>query len=191
MSTPIQQALILIITFFFYLINTLLLVRIMLQMSRANYFNPVVKMITQLTDPLILPLRKVIPRVNMIDTSCILLLFIFSYIKLLLIILVQAGILPNLVGLIVLTIPDIIGVIIEIMFWAILLVVLMSWVPALANSPVADIIIRLTDPLLRPAKRLIPSISGFDFSPIIVILLLRLTTILLVEPLTRYALQLL
>ena len=67
------------------------------------------------------------------------------------------------------------SILLTILSWAILIRVLLSWIPNLdRGNPVVQLLVQVTDPVLEPARRIIPPIGGMDISPIVVLLLLRL-----------------
>lgn len=66
------------------------------------------------------------------------------------------------------------SILITILTWAILIRVLLSWIPNLSrDNPLVQLLMQITDPVLEPARRLIPPMGGMDFSPIVVILVLQ------------------
>ena len=72
-----------------------------------------------------------------------------------------------------------------VFFYAIIALTILSWVSPLAHGPLIEILVRVSEPLIRPVRGILPSISGLDFSPLILIIGLKLLTILLVQPLTQ------
>jgi YggT family protein len=66
-------------------------------------------------------------------------------------------------------------ILITILTWAILIRVLLSWIPNLdRGNPLVQLLHQITDPVLEPARRIIPPLGGMDLSPIVVILVLQL-----------------
>jgi len=67
------------------------------------------------------------------------------------------------------------NLLLQALSWAILIRVLLSWIPGLnQDNPLVRILRQVTDPILEPARRFIPPIGGLDLSPVIVLLLLQL-----------------
>lgn len=167
-----------ILGFFLYLI----LLRFWMQWVHANFRNPIGQMVITLSNPLVLPLRKVLPSIGHIDTATLLLAFAIACLKTVLIVyfmtrqLVVAPILLYSLG-------EVIRCSIYLFLAAIIIQIIASWVNPYASHPVLSIARAIAEPLLAPARRLIPSVAGIDFSPILVVLFLQLSLILVVAPL--------
>ena len=148
-----------------------LLLRIWMQWSRCDFYNPFSQFIVRITQPIIGPLRRVIPSLGPVDTASLLVAFILTTLKFPLLLLIQAGVISLdpvnlLVGL--LSLLKAAG---SLIFWVIIVRSLMSWVSQ-GRSPVEYVLMQLADPLLRPIRNLLPSMGGIDFSPMVLVLLL-------------------
>ncbi len=182
---PLQNASSFLIYTLFDLYLFVLILRFIFQYLRVDYYNPVTQFIVKATNPLIVPLRRAIPGMWGIDFATLVAIFILSLIKLTLIMIVTSHKLPFLPGLILWSLGDITSLIVKLFFYAILTNVIMSWLAPTSRSPVTSILYTLTEPFMRPARRMLPPISGFDLSPIVVMVVLQLVIILLAEPLTQ------
>jgi len=158
--------------FSMYLVAIML--RILLQMTRADFYNPVSQFLVKVTNPPLIPLRRIIPGFMGIDMAAVLLLLVLMAAELFLIVLINGGSI-SLSGLIVIAIANLFDLLLDVYFYSILIQVIISWINPGSYNPV-------NEPLLGRARRLIPPISGFDFSPIVVVILLKLVGILLVQP---------
>ncbi|MBJ3814203.1 YggT family protein [Shimwellia pseudoproteus] len=148
-----------------------LLLRIWMQWSRCDFYNPFSQFIVKITQPIIGPLRRIIPSVGPIDTASLLLAFILTTIKYPALLLIQAGVISLdpmnlLVGL--LSLLKAAG---SLVFWAIIIRSLMSWISQ-GRSPIEYVLMQLTEPMMAPIRRIIPAMSGIDFSAMGVILVL-------------------
>lgn len=148
-----------------------LLIRIWMQWARCDFYNPFAQFIVKITQPIIGPLRRVIPAVGPIDTASLLLAFILTTLKYPILLLIQIGALSLdpmnlLVGL--LSLIKSAGTLI---FWVIIVRSLMSWISQ-GRSPVEYVLIQMTEPLMAPIRRFLPPMGGIDFSAMIVILIL-------------------
>ena len=123
--------------------------------------------VVKVTQPIIGPLRRVIPAMGPIDSASLLVAYILSFIKAIVLFKVVTF-LPIIwiAGLLILL--KTIGLLI---FWVLLVMAIMSWVSQ-GRSPIEYVLIQLADPLLRPIRRLLPAMGGIDFSPMILVLLL-------------------
>ena len=167
--------------FGFYIV--ILLLRILLQLVRANFFNPVCQFIVKITNPPLVPLRKVIPNWGRLDLSAVLLAWLVKLVSLLIIVsMVGAAISPaRLVGLSAVSLIDLTLVI----FMAVVFIkVLLSWVAPGGDSPIHPLLYQLSAPVMDPARRLVPPMGGLDLSPMVVLLVLQLSRMLMVRPLT-------
>ena len=96
------------------------------------------------------------------------------------------GILANFID----AVAFLINAVLTLMFWIILIRVLMSWVSPDPYNPLVRALYQITDPILRPAQRLIPPIGGLDLSPIVVLLGIQFLKIFLVQSLHQVAMGL-
>lgn len=179
MSETLRTAIIFLINTLVDLYLFILIVRLLLVATRANYFNPLVQFIIKVTDFLIKPLRKIIPNISKLETATLVVLILIAFIKYTCILLLTYGP-PNMLGILVLAVGNIIKLTIDMFFYAILIQALLSWVQP--YSPMIVILNQLTAPLLRPFQRLIPPVGGMDISPLPALILLQLLNIVLVHP---------
>ena len=93
------------------------------------------------------------------------------------------GILANFID----AVAFLINAVLTLMFWIILIRVLMSWVSPDPYNPLVRALYQITDPILRPAQRLIPPMGGLDLSPIVVLLGIQFIKIFLVQSLHELA----
>jgi len=148
-----------------------LLIRIWMQWARCDFYNPFAQFIVKITQPIIGPMRKVIPSLGPIDTSSLLLAFILTTLKYPVLLLIQVGVLSLdpmnlLVG--VLSLLKSAG---TMVFWVIIARSLMSWISQ-GRSPIEYVLIQMTEPMMAPIRRILPAMGGIDFSAMIVILIL-------------------
>lgn len=158
------------------------LLRFMLQLVRADFYNPVSQFLVKITNPPLKPLRRVIPGLWGIDLASVFLLLVLTMLKIFLLGIVTGNFLA-IPGLLVLSISDLIGAVLNIYFVSILAQVILSWVGPGTYNPLTSILYAINEPLMAPARRLLPPLSGIDLSPIIVFLGIGLLKILLVSPL--------
>lgn len=187
---PLQNAGSFLIQTLFDLYLFVLLLRFILQYLRVDYYNPFTQFILKATNPVVVPLRRFIPGLWGIDFATLIAILLVTLIKITLITLVSIQKLPGPIGLVIWSVGNISELTIKLFFYAILASVLLSWIAPTAYSPATIILQRLIEPLLRPARRFIPQIGGFDISPIPVLIGLQLLVMLLAEPLVRIGISL-
>jgi YggT family protein len=151
----------------------LVMLRLILQMTRSDFYNPLSQAIVKITNPPLLPLRRVIPGLWGIDLASVVLMLSLKVIEYLLIVFLVGKQAP-LAGLFILAAAELARLAIYIFLGAIFIGIIVSWINphAAYQNPAAALAQSVSNPLLRPARRLLPPISGFDFSPILVIFLL-------------------
>ncbi|NOZ53364.1 MAG: YggT family protein [Gammaproteobacteria bacterium] len=177
------NAIVFLIQTIFSLYLIAIMVRFLLQLTRADFYNPVSQFLVKITNPLLIPLRRVIPGFMGVDFAAIVLMLTIKIIELFLILLLQ-GMSITVSGILVLSIAELFKLLINVYFFSILIQVIIGWINPGAHNPVVSLLYSLNEPLLGRARRLIPPISGFDLSPIIVIIVLQLIAILFIAPIT-------
>ena len=170
----------------FFLYILLVMLRFLLQWTRANFYNPVSQFIVKATQPPLAPLRRIIPGFGGVDLAAAVFMFALKFIELWLIY-GLLGITPQVGGLAILTIAELLGLLVNVFIVSILIQVIISWVNPGVSNPLMGLLHSLNEPLLAPARRLIPPISGFDLSPIAVFIFLQLVSILAVAPIRDLA----
>jgi len=156
-----------------FIIDTLLslallvvLARLILQWTRADFRNPICQAVVRLTNPLILPMRRVLPPVGKIDTA--------SVVAVLLVAIVKVGIMLGLSGLgwptsilwVRMVAVELARTVLWTYFYAIFLYALLSLIAPGGYSPLQSVLATVCEPALRPFRRLIPAVAGIDLSPL-------------------------
>lgn len=165
----------------------ILLLRVWMQLVRADFYNPFSQFVVKITQPIIRTLRSFIPAINAIDTTTLLVAFIFTIANILFVMWAT-----NILSLISITLLPIGFIQLlthagKLIFWLILIRAVLSWISQ-GRNPIDYILIELTEPLMLPIRRIIPSIGGLDFSAMIVMLILialnylRLDILLFIDP---------
>ncbi len=178
----IQAALYLIqISFGLYILAVLL--RYLLARVRADFYNPLSQFIVKITNPPLKPLRRFIPGYFGIDWPSIVLLFFIQGLEIIIIELLTKGHIPAPMGLFVITFAHLLKTVIYVYMIIIIIQIVISWVNPGAYNPITVIMYQLSEPVLKPARRLIPPAGGFDWSPLVVLIIINLMIILMVSPL--------
>jgi YggT family protein len=167
----------------FYLLAFLL--RILLQVARADFYNQFSQFIVQITNPLVVPARRILPSLRRFDLPTLLVLVVLQMLVLLLIYALR-GIWPPIGVLLWVTVVTLINMTIVTLIICILIYVILSWVQP-GYSPGRAFLSQIVDPILRPARRLLPPISGVDLAPLIVTILLWASLYLSTDLLTLFA----
>lgn len=182
MNNPyVSNAAVYLVDALFGLYLLLVLLRFVLQLTRADFYNPISQFLVKATNPPLKPLRRVIPGLWGIDLASVVLLIGLQMLALWLIHLAAGrGVTPE--GLFVLSMADLLSLVLNMYLVTILVQVILSWVGPGAYNPLTSLLYSLNEPLLRPARRLLPPMSGIDLSPLVVLIAVQLIKILVVTP---------
>jgi len=178
----LADPLVFLIRTLFGLYIAVVLIRFVLQWARADFYNPISQFVVRVTAPVLRPLRQIIPGYGGMDLASLVLAWALKAVELALI----AGLLGHggpLLGALAWAVPALLELVIDLFLFAILIRVVLSWVNPDPYNPAVALLDRLTDPILRPAQRLLPPIGGIDLSPMLVMVGLVLLQMLLVPPL--------
>jgi YggT family protein len=175
MPQNIASALVFIVNALTSLYLLVLLLRFWLPWLRADFRNPLAQGILKLTSPVIIPLRRIVPSFGRLDTATILVAFVVQYLGILLILLILGA---NAEFSVIATtaIVKLVLLSVNLFMFAIFVRIILSWISSGQSNPATAIITTLTEPLLRPVRRIIPALGGFDISPIFVIIALGALT---------------
>lgn len=156
------------------------MLRFILQLVQADFYNPVSQLIVKLTSPLLKHMRRVIPGLGGIDLSSIVLMWALKSLELALIV-TLAG-LPFSYMVLAWAVPELIKLAFNVFIFAILIQVILSWINPGAYNPATALISHIVEPVLRPARRIIPPLGGLDLSPMLAMIGLYLLEMLLLPP---------
>ncbi len=156
-----------------YIVDTLLslallvvMARLLLQLARADFRNPLCQAIVQLTNPLIVPLRRVLPPIGKVDTASVVAVILVAALKLAILAALRGAGLPDWLSWLDAIALEIAHTLLWTYFYAILLYWLLSFIAPGGYSPMQSVLTSLCEPVLRPFRRIIPPIAGLDFSPL-------------------------
>jgi YggT family protein len=179
----------LVVSTVFGLILFVLVLRVLLQAIRANFYNPICQAMYKVTNPLLMPLQKILPAWNGINIGALLLAWLVSILWVAALV-ALAGSSLNVAALVVLGFGQLLGFVLQTLFWIALISVIMSWFSPDFGNPAVPLLYGLADIVLKPFRRVIPPLGGFDLSPVFALLALRLAQILLVGPINQFGMSL-
>jgi YggT family protein len=162
-----------------YIVNALVtllviafLLRLLLPLVRADLRNPLGEAIFKLTNPLVLPLRKLLPPVRSFDVASLVALLLVQFAGTTLMrLLAGAGLRPE--AILVGGLRDLLLTVLQFYFFAVLAYALLSWFSGAGYSPAARVLARLVEPLLAPIRRVVPPLGGLDLSALILLIVLQ------------------
>jgi YggT family protein len=163
------------------------MLRLILQMVRADFYNPVSRFIVKITNPPLKPLRRIIPGFAGIDMSSVIVMLILQMLEFFIITLLRNFPSPDILGLILYTSVELVTLGFYVFLFSIFILALLSWISPGQHNPINNLLQQITEPVLRPARRLLPPMSGMDLSPMLAMVGLWLVKLLLLDPVGHWA----
>jgi len=168
-----------------YLISTLtdlyvtaILLRLLLQMVKADFYNPLSQFLIKITNPVLVPTRRLIPSIGKLDTASVVVMLVLE--------LLQLGLISLLAKteygfqfLFLFAIQKLLITLLLTYFVLIIARVFISWIANQSRHPLIPLIFQLTEPVLRPISKLLPPMGGVDLSPLFALIALRALLLLL------------
>ncbi|MGI9311537.1 MAG: YggT family protein [bacterium] len=166
------------------------ILRLLFQSLRIDFHNPLVQIVVSITDPLLRPLRRIVPRLHRIDFAAAALIWLVALVKLI-VPLLLGGYNFNWIGALIYSFADSLDTAAWLLLFAVLVRVVLSWVAPNSHHPMARVIGGLSDPVMAPFQRILPSFGGLDFSPILALMCLRLIQGVALSPLAEFGARML
>ncbi len=177
-----QNAGMLIVQVLFGILLAVVVLRVLLQLVRANFYNPICQGLYKATNPVLMPLQKAIPSWRNLNLAGVLIAYVVAIVWIVALH-ALAGAAPGFFAALVLGFAKLVDFILTLFIWLIVIRALLSFLSADYDNPIVPLLVKLTDPVLQPFQRVIPPLGGFDLSPLVAILALYLAQALLVAPL--------
>ncbi|GAB2710428.1 YggT family protein [Halomonas garicola] len=177
------------------LINTLigiylfiLMLRFLLQASGADYYNPMSQSVVKITQPVVQPFQRFLgPVAGRFDLATLAAGFVLKVLSIIAIFMIIGIGMPPLAGVLIAGVAAVLGAILKIYFFALIVMIILSWVAPNASHPGALLVMQLVEPIMAPVRRVIPPLGMIDLSPIVVFIGINLLDGLVVGALTRAA----
>ncbi|TNC81863.1 MAG: YggT family protein [Oleiphilus sp.] len=157
----------------------IILLRFILQYSRADFYNPISQFIAKATNPVLIPLRRIVPGWGGLDVAALVFAFLFQALVLFLKALVAGFVFGDILALLAMSLVLILGMMLKIYFWSLLIMIIASWIAPGSMHPALVLINQISEPLMRPFRKLLPPMGGLDLSPILVFLVLQVLSVVL------------
>lgn len=178
MSANLGNALIDLTKALFDLYMGVLILRIILQWVRADFYNPISQLIWKFTRPLVDPVARLVPKFRRLDSAALIVVYLLA--------LIQAHLLFSMYGFNIPFLPSLwqaavklVALALNVYTLSMIAQALLSWLGPGVNNPAGSILWSMNEPLLRPVRSILPPISGIDLSMIPVILALHFVSRLL------------
>lgn len=173
-----------------FLVNTLFdlylmvaILRVWLQLARADFYNPVSQFVVKATNPLLVPLRKVVPGLGGVDWAGVLLVVFVAFAKVATLQLMFGGAFPW-VSILVASLITVVQEVFTLVFWVTIIRAILSWISQ-GYNPIEALLHQLTDPLLAPVRKVIPPLGGLDLSLLVFLIGLQFIQLLFNDFLSR------
>ena len=150
----------------------LLALRFLLQLMRADFYNPISQSIVKITDPILKPLRRLMPGYKNLDFAALLAMVVVMALLHVAEQLIGGGYAGTLWQIALFGVYETLLLLIQIVRWSILISIIASFVAQGNGHPALMLVHELTEPVLAPVRKLLPSMGGLDFSPILVFLII-------------------
>ena len=177
--TPIQEIGHLVLQTLGSLYLMVVILRFLLQLARADFYNPISQFAVKATNPLLLPLRRVIPGLYGIDMASLILALLLHMVLIQLTALVLGFGVINPVNTLVWAAIGLISLTANIYFWSLLIMVIASWIAPQSHNPALMLIYQLLEPIMKPFRKMMPDMGGIDISPIFAFLALNVVQVLI------------
>ncbi len=167
----------------------IVLLRFVLQLVRADFYNPLSQFAVRATQPLLKPIRRVVPSLFGLDMSSLLLAIVVQLIVMGLTLLLAYGTTGNPLQLLIWSIIGVTALFLKIFFYALIISVILSWVAPGSHNPGAELVNQICEPALAPFRRILPNLGGLDISPILAFMVLKLLDMLVINNLAAMTLM--
>ncbi len=173
-----------LISTIFDLYAFVVMLRFLMQLTRADYYNPVSQFVVKATDPLLKPLRRFIPGFGGYDIAALVLCFLVLLFKFILLQSIGGAAISGIGGSLVAAIiganreVGLIGILFDVFFFSILAMVILSWVSP-GGNPISGLLRSITSPIMKPIQRFVPPMGGFDLSPLVALIGIQFIRIVL------------
>ncbi|MDD1965115.1 YggT family protein [Pseudomonas putida] len=152
---------------------TIVLLRFVLQLVKANFYNPLSQFTVKATQPLLKPIRRIVPSVLGLDTSSLLLAIVIQALLMAFVLMMTYGTIGDVPHLLIWSLLGIVSLLLKIFWVAMIIMVIVSWIAPGTHNPAAELAWQISEPVLAPFRRIIPNLGGLDISPIFAFLAIQ------------------
>ncbi|WP_111415243.1 YggT family protein [Billgrantia lactosivorans] len=166
----------------------LMMLRFLLQASQADYYNPISQSVVKITQPVVRPFQSFLgPVMGRFDMATLAAAFVLKAVSIVAILQIAGIGMPPLTQVAIGAVAAIANAILKIYFFALIVMIILSWVAPNASHPGALLVMQLVEPIMAPVRRVIPPLGMIDLSPIVVFIAISLIDGMVVGALTRAA----
>lgn len=156
----------------------LLLTRFILQLVQADFYNPLSQFVVKATNPVLTPLRKLVPGTSIVDVASLVMVVVLIILKVVMLVSLSGQGVPPVPQMVIFALRSLASLMINYLFFAVLIRVILSWVAPDPYNPFTAIMTQITEPVMAPVRRVMPARGGLDLSPLVVLLGLQFLMVL-------------
>lgn len=156
----------------------LLLTRFILQLVQADFYNPLSQFVVKATNPVLAPLRKLVPGTSIVDVAALVMVVVLIIVKVIVLVSLSGQGVPPVPAMVIFALRSLASLMINYLFFAVLIRVILSWVAPDPYNPFTAIMTQITEPVMAPVRRVMPAMGGLDLSPLVVLLGLQFLMVL-------------
>ncbi len=160
-----------------YLLAVLL--RFLLQVVKADFYNPICQFLVRVTNPPLKPLRKIIPGIGGLDIAALVLALAIQMLAIVLSLVIYGMSPPNVFLLLVWSLLGLAGTLVNFYFFALIVTIVLSWIAPGSYNPAVALLNKITEPVMTPFRHILPPMGGLDLSPILVFVAINILQITL------------
>lgn len=153
---------------------SLVLLRFLAQVVRADYYNPLSKALVKYTNPLLVPLRKIIPGFFGVDWAALVLALILQSILFQIVLVIAGYGFINVALLLLWAAVALLGLLVTFYYWGTIIMIIASWVAPQSHNPALRLLQQIIDPVMAPFRKILPPLGVLDLSPIIFFMVLHI-----------------
>lgn len=155
----------------------IVLIRFLLQLCRANFYNPISQFIVRATAAPVAALGKVFPTFKNVNTATVVLAVAVQILAIQTSMLIYNGQFVPILALFIWSVLGMATMLLNIYFYGLLIIIVLSWVAPQSHHPAVALLSQLMEPAMAPFRRLLPALGGLDLSPILIFLILNVLRI--------------
>lgn len=157
----------------------IMLLRFILQLVQADFYNPLSQFLVRATNPLVLPLRRFLSARGRFDPASLVLAILIQLLEIIVLRWLSGAALPGVSLMLAWSVVGVLDLLVKIYFFALLGMIVLSWLAPGASNPATYLMYQITEPLMAPFRNILPTMGGLDFSPILVFILINIVQIAL------------
>jgi YggT family protein len=153
---------------------SLVLLRFLLQLVRADYYNPISKALVKATNPLLVPLRKIIPGFAGMDLAALVLALLLQAVLIQVVVLLAGAGFVNILSLLIWAFFGLLGLTLSVYYYGMFVIIIASWVAPHSHNPALNLLQQLIEPVVAPFRKILPPLGVIDLSPMIFLMVLHI-----------------